>query len=523
MFMDKQTKKNKYNRRDLIKGLITMPVLGAFFYALHKKKKFDRYIKGHLAEELNLSYEAPSMTQYRIKPQDKLIRIGIIGYGGRGEDLLRSTGYIHPDVLKKWYENYKENPHDRKYPDYMEQEDLNVEVMGVCDVFDVRAERALKASGNKEKHTDESKIQIKAKRYRNYKELLASKDIDAVIIATPDHWHAQMVIDAANAGKHIYVEKPLTRTVEEAFLVRDAVQRNAIVFQLGHQGRQTESYIKAKEAIEKNILGKISLIQVCTNRNDPNGAWVYPIHPDANEKTIDWQQWLGSAPQKPFNLEHFHRWRCWWDYGTGLAGDLFTHEFDGVNQIMQLGIPHSVIASGGIYFYKDGRTVPDVYHAVCEYPDRDLTLLYSATLASERYRGKIFMGHDASMEVDNGLIITVDKGSTRYAEKIKNKIIDPKLPLYMYKPGMKEVDAITTATESYFAGRGLLYTYRDGKKYNTTFLHIKEWLDAIRNNLTPSCNIDQAFQEAIAAHMGTISLMEKRQIFWDADREKIVY
>jgi len=320
----------------------------------------------------------------------------------------------------------------------------------------------------------------------------------------------------------VYCEKPMTWTVPETYEVVKAVKENGVVFQLGHQGRQTESYIKAREAIEKDLLGKITLIEVTTNRNDPNGAWVYPIHPDAGPDTIDWEQFIGPAPWHEFSLERFFRWRCWWDYSTGLSGDLLTHEYDAMNQILGLGIPRSAVSSGGIYFYKDGRTVPDVLHTVFEYPEKDLTLMYSATLASQRSRGKVIMGHDASMEMGNTLIIKADPASTRYAEQIRKGIIDPSLPIYTYTPGTKQVDAVTSATEQYFAGRGLLYTYRGGKRVDTTHLHIREWIDAIRTGAPTSCHIDAGFDEAMTAHMGTIAYREGRKVYWDPDKQQIM-
>jgi len=302
------------------------------------------------------------------------------------------------------------------------------------------------------------------------------------------------------------------------------VKDTGIVFQLGHQGRQTESYHVAKTLIGKGVLGKISLIEVCTNRNDPNGAWVYEIDPAAGRHNIDWQQFIGPAPWHDFSLERFFRWRCWWDYSTGLSGDLFTHEFDALNQILELGIPNSAIASGGIYFYKDGRTVPDVLNMAFEYPKRDLTLLYSATLASEKSRGKVIMGHDGYMELDETLLVMADPRSTKYADKITEGIIEPNKPIFSYVPGQEKVDAITTATEKYFAERGLLYTYRDGKAYDTSHLHLREWLNCIRlkDGSQPGCHIDAAFEEAITAHMGTISYHENRRVFWDSTNEKIV-
>lgn len=395
-------------------------------------------------------------------------------------------------------------------------------VNGVCDIFDDRAKDAQAAGANVDRKGSETKFQSLPKRYRTYKELIAADDIDAIIIATPDHWHAPITIEAANHGKHVYCEKAMTHTLEEAFQVREVVKRSNIIFQLGHQGRQTGSYMKAREAIQKNVLGKVSLIEVTTNRNTPNGAWVYPINPDGNPKTIDWKQFIGDAPWHEFSLERFFRWRCWWDYGTGLFGDLLTHEYDAMNQIFDLGIPKYATTSGGIYYFKDGRDVPDVQQTTYEYPNHDLTLLYSATLASSRSRGKVIMGHDASMELGNTLTIKVDRDSTRYADQIKNKVIDPSQPIFSYIPGRKNVDAVTSATEQYFAGRGLLYTYRNGQRVDTTHLHIKEWLGAIRNGGTTSCNIDRGFEEAVTSMMGVTAYKEGRRTEWDPENEKLI-
>lgn len=507
-------------RRDLLKGLATIPVLGLFAYSMYKKRKLDRYLQNSLLKELDMSSETPGIAP--VKTDGKLIRLGLIGYGIRGKQLTRAAGFVHPSVIDDLKQAAIDNPANKQYQNFMEQEDLNVEINGVCDIFESYGEEARVMAANKVRIGSDGTLSDLPKRYRNYRELLAAGDIDAVIIAAPDHWHAKMTIDAAEAGKHVYCEKPLTKTVKETLEVLEAVEKNNIVFQLGHQGRQTESYIKAREAVQKDLLGKISLIEVTTNRNDPNGAWVYPIHPDANSETIDWEQFIGPAPWHDFSLERFFRWRCWWDYSTGLSGDLLTHEYDAMNQILDLGIPHSAVSSGGIYYYKDGRTVPDVLHTVFEYPERDLSLVYSATLASNRSRGKVIMGHDATMEVSNQLKIMADRESTRYKEKLDQKEIDPSLPIYSYIPGRKDVDAVTSATEQYFAGRGLLYTYRGGRRVDTTHLHIKEWLDAIRTGRQTSCNIKQGFEEAITAHMGTKAYLENRKVFWNPDKQKIV-
>jgi predicted dehydrogenase len=508
----------KMDRRNLLKSLATIPVVGAITYGVYKKKAQEHYLKNTVLGELGMSLEEPTAP---VRSEGKEIRIGLIGFGIRGKQLAQGLGFIHPDKLVEIQQAAINNKSDKRYFNFKEQEDLNVKITAVCDIFDTYGKMAQETAANVNREVPGGPMGLTVKRYKNYRELIAAPDVDAVIIAAPDHWHGTMTIEAAKAGKHVYCEKPLTWTVEETYDVRRAVKESGIIFQLGHQGRQTDAYIKAREAIDKGILGQISLIEVTTNRNSPNGAWVYPIHKEANSKTIDWEQFLGPAPFHEFSLERFFRWRCWWDYSTGLSGDLLTHEYDAINQIMDVGIPHSAVSSGGVYFYKDGRTVPDVLNTVFEFPDKNLTLLYSASLSSQMQRGKKVMGHDAYMEMGEKIIIYPDPSSTRYAEKIKKGIIKPELPIYSYIPG-RGVDAVTSATARYFADRGLLYTYRGGRQVDTTHLHLKDWVDAIRNNTQPSCNIDHGFEEAMTAHMGTLAYRNKKQIFWDKENEQII-
>lgn len=529
-------------RRDAIKTLATVPILGALAYGVYKKQKSIRTLKD-VSDVFSLSNVPTSIPA--MQTDGWVIRLGVIGCGIRGKQLLRALGFATPERMQILKDEAKENSSDTRYKDFLAQESLNVEITAICDIFDTFAEEGIAAGANVHKEPVGGKMGTQPKRYLHYKELLAAEDVDAVVIATPDHWHGTMAMDAAKAGKHVYCEKPLTWTVPETYAVREVIRDSGVVFQLGHQGRQVDSYRKAKEIIDKGLLGPITLIEVCTNRNDPNGAWVYDIDPTANPKTIDWKQfegdpqrikeyneymlsnnlakYMGPDDRDKFSLERFFRWRCWWDYSTGLSGDLLTHEYDAVNQLLGTGIPHSAASSGGVYFFKDGRTVPDVLQTVFEFPDKNLTMLYSATLASNRNRGKVFMGHDASMEVGNTLTLKIDSGSTRYKEKIEQGIIKPDVPFYTYVPGQSKVDAITSATELYFAERGLLYSYMGGKRYDTTFLHLREWLECIRNrNLKPSCGIDAAFEEAITAHMGTRSYLEGRTMYWDKDKEEIV-
>ncbi len=479
-------------RRNFIKKLGVLPVSGVLGSKNHKTKTDN--------------------DNYPSRLNNETIRIGIIGFGFRGEQLARAAKYAHPDWIEKQEKTKIKDPGNEQLRYFNNQKDLNIDLVAVCDVFKERIKRGIAAGG---KNT---------RGFTDYQELLSQKNIDAVIIATPDHWHTQMSIDAANAGKHIYLEKCMTRTVEEAVQLKRVIQEKKVVFQLGHQGRQNDLQKKAKDLYNKGTLGKVTVIETTTNRNNPSGAWIWPINEKANEMTVDWDRFQGSSPNKvTFNPERFFRWRCWWDYGTGMVGDLFTHEFDAVNHIMELGIPRSASASGGIYFYKDGREVPDVFHASFEYPNHDLTLLYSGTLASGVSRGTMIMGHDATMELGQSLTVWVDNQSTQYKSRVESGIINPASPIVRYKPpDVQSFDAVTSATSKYFADRGLIHTYQGGRRVDTTNLHLDEWLDCIRNGGKPSCDIDQGFQEAISAHMATNSHLQGRRVYWDSEKEQII-
>ncbi len=518
-------------RRDILKGIASLPVFGTFFYALFKKKSLDNFKKNEILSELQEKSDSSEVTGKALtKKNREVVRIGIIGFGARGEQLARALGFAHPAWIESRKKSAERNRMDRTLSDWMSQENLNVAITGICDVFDLRAERGLIVAKNDSGPGVTSVNPANVKRYRSYHEMLESPEIDAVIITTPDFHHAQMTIDAVNSGKHVYCEKCMTRTDEEAYRVLETVkkaEKNNIIFQLGHQYHHSYAFPKAREIVAKNIIGKITLVETTSNRNTPNGAWIRHLDSQGkpkpgDPKSIDWDQWLGSSPKVPFSIDRYYNWTKWWDYATGLSGQLFSHEYDAVNQILEVGIPSYCMASGGIYFYKDNREIPDIFHAVFEFPDKDLTLIYSASLASSLSRGRVFMGHDGAMEVGADLKVTVDRNSTRFKEKIEQGIIDTSLPLFTYQPGLKGIDAVTSATERYYLTRGLTYTYKDGKQIDISHLHLNEWLDCIRDGGRPSCNIDKGFEATIACHMATKSYREKRHVEWDPVKQRIV-
>ena len=514
-----ETTKLPLKRRTLLKALAGIPVLGLFAYQLLEKRAYDFEKKNKILKDLELDkIPLPSITPLAGGKGD-LLRIGIIGYGNRAVTHSNGLGYMHP-------EDAEERKLNGTLEDWLLQEDLNVAITGICDVFDLHAERGLETV-RKAVRAGGAKSELPVKRYLSYQEMLDDKDIDAVMIATPDHNHAPIAVAAAKAGKHVYCEKAPAHTEEQVFEVYNTVKNSNIVYQLGHQVPQSVVFQQARDIVKKDILGKITLIETTTNRNTADGAWIRNLDANGNpkpgdEKSIDWDQWLGPAPKVPFSLDRFYNWTKFFDYDIGLIGQLFTHEFDAVNQLLHIGIPKSVVSSGGIYFWKDNREMADMLNCVFEYPDKDLSLLYSASLSSSRSRGRVFMGHDASMELGNSIDITADRDSTRYQKQIQAGLIDTSGPMISFNPTSGKVDAVTSATEKYYAARGLISTNIAGRSVDITYLHIREWIDCIRSGKTPSANIEMAFQEGITCMMAHKAYVEKRRVEWDPVNRKIV-
>jgi len=512
--------KNTLKRRKVLKALAGIPVLGIFAYELAEKKKYDTNKKNKILGELGLKdFDAP-MIMGTGSPKGDLLRIGIVGYGARASTHANALGYIHPDDAEK-------RKASGTLEDFLLQEDLNVAIAGICDVFDLHAENGMVTAQNTLRSGGAKMPGIPVRRYRTYQEMLDDKDIDAVMIATPDHHHAPMTAAAARAGKHVYCEKSLA--LDEAGLndAYNAVKSSGVVFQLGHQITQSTVFKQAKEIIRKDILGKITLVETTTNRNSADGAWIRHLDANGNpkpgnEKTIDWLQWLGATPYVPFSINRFYNWQKFFAYETGLIGQLFTHEFDAVNQLLKIGIPKYVTSSGGIYYWKDDREMPDTLHCVFEYPNHDLALLYSATLASGRSRGRVFMGRDASMELGASIDITADPESERYKKHIEAGLIDPSGPMISFNPTSGKIDAVTSATEKYYAARGLTTTTINGRNVDVTYLHIKEWIDCIRSGDSPSANMDMAYDESVACIMAHLSYLENRRMEWDPVAKKII-
>lgn len=232
-----------------------------------------------------------------------------------------------------------------------------VELVAACDLYDGRLNRIREKYGD---HVFTTK---------NYKKLLDRKDIDAVLVATSDHWHDRITIDALNAGKAVYCEKPMVHKIEEGAGVIAAEKKNNGILQIGSNPVSSIVVAKAHELYNSGAIGQIVLAEASNDRHSSLGAWQYSIPPDASTKTVSWDTFLGDAPKVNYDPVRFFRWRNYQDYGTGIAGDLFVHLFSWLHFITSSNGPERIYATGGLRYWKDGRDVPDIMAAVVDYPE----------------------------------------------------------------------------------------------------------------------------------------------------------
>jgi len=272
-------------------------------------------------------------------------------------------------------------------------------LVGVADIYEGRLRHAKELYGNDLIVT------------RDYKEILARKDIDAVIIATPDHWHAQIAIEAMEAGKDVYVEKPMVQKPEDGLKVAAAARKTGRIIQVGSQRVSSIVYKKAQDLYRAGAIGALNLVEAWWDRNSAIGAWQYSIPTDASPETVDWDRFIGSAPKRAFEPIRLFRWRNYQDYGTGVAGDLFVHLFSGLHYILGAIGPDRVFGSGGLRFWKDGRDVPDIlmglydYSKTLNHPAFNLCLRVNFVNGAGETSGFRFVGSEGVMTVGNGVSV----------------------------------------------------------------------------------------------------------------------
>jgi len=241
-----------------------------------------------------------------------------------------------------------------------------VKLVAACDLYTGRLDRA------KELWGDDIFVT------RDYRKLLDRKDVDAVIIATPDHWHKKIAVDALKAGKHVYCEKPMVQKWQDGKELISAQKSTGKICQIGSQGMSSLGNEKAKQLYEEGAIGEIVMLDFYNDRYSAEGAWQYPIPPDAGKETVDFDTFLGNAPKVPYEAKRFFRWRNYQDYGTGVAGDLFVHAFSTLNHVISSHGPNRALATGGLRYWNDGRDVPDVSITLYDYPKTDTHAAFNA-------------------------------------------------------------------------------------------------------------------------------------------------
>ncbi len=363
----------------------------------------------------------------------------------------------------------------------------NAQIGYVCDAYDGNVARAIDRvqtmGGNRPKST------------KDYRDILADDSIDAVVVATPEHLHHQMTLEAIKAGKHIYVEKPLAHTIEEGEEILTAAKGSNKVIQVGTQNRSNSLYHLAKDMVGQGYIGDIHYVRAFWYRNSlpDNPAWRYNIPEDANPQNTDWDAFLGPAPKRPFDKQRFYQWRLYWDYSGGISTDLLVHQTDIANYVCGKTVPLSCMASGGIYRWTDpddDREVPDCISAVYEYPGK-FHINYSCYFGNDHYGyGEQFMGNEGTIEVLSRQYLNF------YPETFGGKA-----PPHV--AARKEVKMYLPRNDNY-----------------AVEAHIRNWIEAIRGEAELIAPVEAGQQAAISGHMATLSFRNGKKITWDDQARK---
>ncbi|NDC63256.1 MAG: gfo/Idh/MocA family oxidoreductase [Planctomycetia bacterium] len=364
------------------------------------------------------------------------IRIGFIGPGGRGFG-------AHVKSLAQ-----------------LRAAGAPVDLVAVSEVYKIQEERVC---GFIKEQTG-----VEPKRYVDYRDMLADKDVDAVCIGTPDHWHRLQIVDSLRAGKHVYVEKPMTKTVEEAMDVLKVWRETGRVMQVGVQSTSLPVWDQARGLIDQGMLGKVLGYQTEYFRNSACGQWrSYKLEKEMNPRTIDWPRWLGTgaglAPAMDFDRAIFAQWRCYWPFGSGMLTDLFVHRTTAMLKATGLRFPARVVGAGGIYLELDTREVPDVATVVADYEEGCQGLITS-TMCNENSRIKqVIRGHNGAFEFGNGELFT----EFRFIAERPQVTLDSSIRDQTIKTDV---------------------TQEDMQKNATTLLHFKNWLHAMQEGRPELCN-----------------------------------
>ncbi len=416
--------------------------------------------------------------QDRVSANDR-IRIATIGIGGMGTGDTRSS---------------LANP--------------GVELVAVCDLYEGRLTRAKEVFGN---HLFVTK---------DYREILQRKDIDAVIVATTDHWHAPVSIAAMESGKDVYCEKPMVHALSEGEALVAAQQRTGRIIQVGSQRVSSIVYQKAKDLMKSGAIGELNMVEAWWDRNNAIGAFQASIPPDASPATIDWDRYVANTTRRPYDPNRFFRWRCFRDYGTGVAGDLFVHLFSGIHFVLDSRGPERVYAAGGIRFWRDGREAPDLllglydYPAGAAHPAFTLALRVNFEDGAGESSGFRFIGSEGILSIDNGVKVMRHPREKEPGYEIgtfPKQVQEEFLRRYreQYPPVPPVADAIRPdRTEEYLPPRG----------YSDHLDHHRNFITAVRTRKPVVEDSVFGFRAAAPALLSNASYFEQRICRWNPEK-----
>jgi predicted dehydrogenase len=412
----------------------------------------------------------------RLLPPSDRVRFASIGTGVRGCELLEASLRVP-----------------------------GIECVAVCDLYDSRHQAAQEVLKRDVPVT------------RNYREILDRQDVDAVIVAVTDHQHRRVVEDACAAGKDVYCEKPMSHTVEEGFRIIDAAHKNNRIIQVGSQRVSSILYAKAKQIYDSGKLGDVCAIEAYWDRNTASGAWVYPIPPNANEQTIDWNTFLEGAPKRPFDPVRFFRWRCFTDYGEGLAGDLFVHLISGIHFVTGTNtVAERAQSSGGLFRWKDGREFPDLIETVYDYPNSRVLLRTNLNNEGGEFIG--FFGTKGTMVIKDSTLTYTPQDTREKAEDYSIKGWPEELRKEYLRKWHDEHPMAAPLTFQVDEETEVFATPPD---YNDTADHEANFFDSVRSRRPPVENEVFANHAAIGCHLANYAYFNKTIAIWDAGGKKI--
>ena len=387
---------------------------------------------------------ATARSYSQISGAGERLRIGVIGCGGMATH--------HMNTLVK-----------------MREKD-NFDILAVCDIYDKRLAAAAKLTGGKP--------------VKDYRRLLDDKDIDYVLIATPEHWHYQMASDAVDARKAVYVEKPMTHKSEQAKKLAAKVKQAGTKLQVGVQGMSDDSYETAYKYVKQGVLGKVVVAQIDYSRNHIDDFWAYEIDADAKPGVnLDWKAWLGPAPKRPWDPLRYFRWRQFWDYSGGIASDLFVHRATRIIKALNLNFPDRGTASGGKWeFTSSPAEVPDTFNVMLDYPGGPTMLLVSS-MANDTPVEHVLRGHKATLEFTRTGFVIRPQGL--FGKDAKEIVYN--------KNGAEEVG-----------------------------LHHRNLMAAVRRNEPLKCDAMLGYYGVVACEMGVESFRRQKYMRWDRSKERLV-